>query len=227
MAICAVMYSMVLMIPLAAGSLAGSSIRPWPQGEPIRIYNPTVWKNTVAIAARGFNRTGITPAIRFVENPHNADVIISASDEAVDAQCTRGDHCLGYASQIGYHADRVATIYLPSGSQDLDKGIIRRYIQLTVHEFGHILGLRHITDGCSILNSDMGERRCGKKRLGIWTERFACGPLAPDTQALARLYQRPIEQSKDITCWEPPQKPPGKARHQSPSAGSASIDYAR
>jgi hypothetical protein len=199
--ICVSVCLAFLTIPLITGSLATSRIQPWPQDQVITVYNPTPWKNTVNHALAGFNATGVTPPLVVVSKRRGADVVIVADTDEVDKRCGQHQHCLGYASPIG-HQDQQSKVFLPDGSPEYDERPLKRYIRLVAHEFGHVLGLRHYREGCSLMNQDVGERQCGIERLGTWNPEFVCGPLAPDVQRLAQLYQKQVQRPVDSTCIE-------------------------
>ena len=180
-----------LAVTLAGGSAARTSSQAggrWPDGE-IRVYDASGWNHAVALALGQWNAAEL--GVRFAETDlrAEADVVIVANDVRVRAECA--DVCAGYTTWIGFRGARQATqILLPERTALEEADPTIKDVQLLVHEFGHVLGLRHRDEECKVMNPDLA-RDCDPMRGG---DAWLCGPLPRDLAKAEKLYGvRPAE----------------------------------
>jgi Matrixin len=165
---------------------------PWPTDGQVRIYNPTGWQNTMRAAADAWNRTRVTPTIVFTSRHNGADVIVEASSRKLDQRCDENYACDGYAERH----QRWWRITLHDADRDTDRHASAGRVRLAAHELGHILGLRHETHECALMNTDTGDQRCSQ-RIEIATIR---GPMRTDITAAHRLYHRELRPHYQSNC---------------------------
>ena len=193
-----------LLVLAAANPVLAHSGRPAPWAGEIRVYNPTGWQRSVRHAADAWNRTGVTPKFVFVHEARHAQVIVTASTEAVAARCRETYTCDAFAQRRGQRG----AIWLPThvGDDVLSPALVR----LIVHELGHVLGLSHEMHDCARMNTDTGSRLCGVLRVPYGT--YACGPLRRDIRAAERLYGDRADSSYRPWCSAHPTDNPQRQR---------------
>ena len=177
----------LVALPLGVGRPASANHALWP-GDTIRYYNAaTVYRWQVRLATRAWNRADT--GIRFVRvtSPGAADLMIRSVND------------LGLASgwaTVGYNSNAQVRLASPrSRPSHVDKWVMAR---ATAHEFGHVLGLAHEENVCSIMN--FGGSLCDPPPLGKWRCRLA-EPV--DIRRVASRYGGPKAPArKPATCYK-------------------------
>jgi hypothetical protein len=167
-------------IPVLA---AGDEPQAWPGGH-VSYYDVSGSREAVDAAARRWNRSGVRVHLTRARTRDAADVVFVANRDRLRDRC--GARCLGLASSIGRPASGRVTVLL-------DPQIAGRPTALNVwvamHEFGHVLGLRHREGTCSLMNARAYDDACtftGTSERGP----LPCGPASGDVATAARLYGR-------------------------------------
>jgi hypothetical protein len=178
-ALCAVGFGTLAALP----GFAGDDPQPWPGGR-LTYYDASGSSQAVDAAARRWNRSGARVHLTRAKTRDVADVVFVADPDRLRERC--GVRCLGLSSSIGRPPDgRVLVL--------IDPEITGRPTALNVwvamHEFGHVLGLRHREGTCSLMNARAYDDACtfaGTSERGP----LPCGPATGDVTAAASLYGR-------------------------------------
>jgi hypothetical protein len=183
---------------LPAAVLAGSLMLPgvhakedglWPGGT-IRVYDGSDWPRTVRLALGRWNSAHTGVRFELTGDRRTADVVVlSEPAKQIQRECpeARAAGCQAY-SHVGYKAgDGPAQIVLPSVVPMVDRFHTPGFVRLTVHEFGHVIGLRHVTNPCELMNPNVNLPRC-PVMSGARPRRWLCGPTRGDAERAARLY---------------------------------------
>lgn len=200
-----VLVAVLLSSPAWAGparSLAESGTLAWDSGKPVRIFDASRWPLAVRTAAGAWNRTAITPPIRFVSTRADADVVIESGDRLLERRCAGVPGCEGFTSRIGWRGGgEPALVTLPSRLAGDDATHDEAIVQLVAHELGHVLGLGHDASGCELMNPGGVRRGCdGRRSTSDAYGRFVCGPFGADLARAQRLYQRRAAPSYSPWC---------------------------
>jgi hypothetical protein len=186
----------------------------WPRGEPVRVFDASGWPRTVRTAAGAWNRTSVTPPIRFVSSREDAAVVVESGDRLLGRRCAGVPDCEGHASRIGWRGGgRPALLTLPGARAGEDAVLDEGMVQLAAHELGHVLGLGHEPGACELMHPGGVRGGCPGP---LWTRdlggRFLCGPFGKDLARAERLYRRPAAAGYSPWC--------GTAGAQAPAARS-------
>jgi hypothetical protein len=142
---------------------------PWP--EPTLTYHPGAYAKATDRAARMINRAGVGVRLRRGSR-YDADVVVRYG----------GSPCEGSAD-VGFQRRRPEVV-------ELGRGCSTDLVTLTaVHEFGHILGLGHVTGACARMDPSFDRTGtptyCAERPLSYWLAH----PLTrDDLRGLRRLY---------------------------------------
>jgi Matrixin len=175
--------AVLLLAATAWPAAGGDEPRPWPGGR-VTYYDASGSHEAVAAAARRWNASGAQVHFLPARTRASANVVFVSDRQRLHERC--GPRCLGLSSSIGRPASERVTVML-------DPAITGRPTALNVwvamHEFGHVLGLRHHEGSCSLMNAQAYDDACAFAG-SLDTGPLPCGPASRDVAAAARLYGR-------------------------------------
>lgn len=160
---------------------------PWPDGE-ITYYNDSGYQKTLEAAIDQWEQVGLP--VHFVETDDrsSADLVIHDDENLLDQQCQTESGCRGHAD-IGYSVFRQADLYmLPANEEYEDRIQSEVRMPTMIHELGHVLGLKHTDEPCSIMNSSSVCRELSRARVDSEGTSYMCGPWDTDVLAVRELY---------------------------------------
>jgi hypothetical protein len=173
-----------LLALVIAGTAAGGGgdPRPWPGGR-VSYFDASGSRAAVAAAARRWNRSGARVFLVPAHLRRDADVVFVEDKGDLGRRC--GERCLALSSSIGRPSDGRVTIWLGRGLAGRPTAL---NVWVAMHEFGHVLGLRHREGTCSLMNAQAYDDDCAFPGEDAGT--LPCGPATGDVAAAARLYGR-------------------------------------
>src|SRR5215212_10638818 len=139
-----------------AGTAAGGggAPRPWPGGR-VSYFDASGSRAAVAAAARRWNRSGARVFLAPAHLRRDADVVFVEDNGDLGRRC--GERCLALSSSIGRPNDGRVTIWLGRGLAGRPTAL---NVWVAMHEFGHVLGLRHREGTCSLMNAQAFDDAC-------------------------------------------------------------------
>jgi hypothetical protein len=180
----AVPMVVLVVLGLSAWPAAGGDEpQPWPHGR-VTYFDASGSGDAVAAAARRWNRSGARVRLVPARTRARANVVFVAERERLRERC--GPRCLGLSSSIGRPASGRVTVMLHPQITGRPRAL---NVWVAMHEFGHVLGLRHREGTCSLMNAQAYDDACafaGSTDEGP----LPCGPASRDVAAAAHLYGR-------------------------------------
>ncbi len=175
---------MVLLALSVAGPAAGgkSDTHPWPDGR-VTYFDASGSRVAVDAAARRWNDSGARVSLVPAFRRRDADVVFVRDRGDLRDRC--GERCLALSSSIGRPAGGRVTVWLAGA---LTGRATALNVWVAMHEFGHVLGLRHREGTCSLMNAQAYDDDCAFPGEDAGT--LPCGPATGDVAAAARLYGR-------------------------------------
>jgi Matrixin len=174
----------VLLLAASAWPAAGGDEpRAWPDGR-VTYYDASGSHEAVAAAARRWNASGARVHLVPARSRASANVVFVSERERLRERC--GARCLGLSSSIGRPASERVTVMLEPGITGPTTAL---NVWVAMHEFGHVLGLRHREGSCSLMNAQAYDDACAFAG-SLDTGPLPCGPASRDVAAAARLYGR-------------------------------------
>lgn len=136
---------------IAAGMAlaSGEKTHPWPKGE-MQIYasKKNLWQDELLSAINFWNRVGLPVRLRLTENMKKQDTVQFLTSPADKIKNVCQGNCAGQASQNGYKAWGNSLVVRRAW-----KSTFAERKRVIVHELGHLLGLPHSDNVCSIMYS--------------------------------------------------------------------------
>lgn len=180
---------------------------PWPEGSVIKYYNNTDYDKTLTAAAYQWNRMDLPVSFKETNSKDSADLIIEQkTPEELNSEICGSPPCNGHAD-VGYNPVRsffqgASFMYLLPPSSSLENKIQNESdIKTIIHEFGHILGLKHPEEGtCSVMNAGSICRNFSSKVVSHTGTDYLCGPWMEDAELVAELYQMEKRPNVESTC---------------------------
>lgn len=173
---------------------------PW-SGD-ISYYDNTDYNKTLDLAIKRWHDTGLPIKFKEVESRGDADIIIEDDPDLLKENCNDSE-CMGNAP-IGNSLIGRKTIYLHPLLETDNNIIDTKMLAVTIHELGHVLGLDHNSNKCSIMNQDSD---CQERQLELDISEngatFACGPFKSDLEELGELYNFTPTSNFSSTCFDP------------------------
>jgi hypothetical protein len=212
------------LIPFIAGGAyiyyqeEQSVILAWPK-DTVTYYNASRWSKEVDIAVKQWNNSQATPTLYQTNNRQYADILIQEGGE----RCKSRYACVWHT---GWLPGVQAWIQLPSEetvtfeSQDVSRDTLT---QVTAHELGHVFGLSHSVNTCSLMFAkSLARNHCVRKNINlakssrtdgqfsngsstcsepcIAKEQYICGPTTPDLKNIKKLYNKEVKPDYNPMC---------------------------
>jgi hypothetical protein len=174
---------------------------PWPR-DSITYYNNSGYSKTLEMAVSQWNRADIPVNFEETDSRDNADLVINDDYEELQASCDTSQ-CLGHAD-VGYKFWKQASVHLMPATGLENQVVDFSELPIIIHELGHIIGLKHSDDPCSIMNSSSICRKIADTTITGVGSFSVCGPWADDLSAIADLYDYDFvfEQNRRSVCYD-------------------------
>lgn len=143
----------------------------------IHYYNETGDGFAVEDAARSWNQAGLPVKFVAVSDPDEADLLIKQMPIPAMRHKYCSQDCIGLSNSIGYDVAEKNVVYLGETVNTLELN------RLVLHEFGHVLGLMHTQQRCSIMTPSY---TCSASRKRL--EQPKCRLTSDNIDQLATLY---------------------------------------
>lgn len=180
----------------------------WKKAE-VSVYNKSDWKLATMQAIQKWNEANIGVKFVLSNTPTHADLIIETDEKKV-TQSETCMLCMGRAT-LGRNVGKQAYIWLLPDIEHNDKQMRPEDTAVVAHEMGHILGLEHRQDTCSLMNPQLKDQRtCPLNE----EEKLSCGPLPIDLFEIEKKYNKPWSKHYSPLCPKPKSKIWYKTRQQ-------------
>lgn len=148
-------------------------------------YNDSNYNKTLQAGFKRWEETGINVNFRETKDQDEADFVIKSDQNLLKEKC---DNCLGWAT-IGDARFRQEEMLLPVVPSTLENEVINfQVLGTAIHEIGHVLGLDHNNEVCSVMNTDSFCRQEFKVQVSKEGSFMFCGPWQEDLNQLKDLY---------------------------------------
>ena len=162
-----------------AGGAGGAQTRaaPWPVAR-ILVWNDTGYVRATAQAMSAWNRVGTRVTFAPAASPSAARVVVGYLEQGREGQLGEGS--------VGWSPGR-------AGSVSVRRGLSPRLAAAVIaHELGHVLGLDHRPERCSVMNGvfELGSGSGSRCPLARCPDVSSCLVQPGEAAALVDLYER-------------------------------------
>lgn len=159
----------------------------WP-GSEITYFNASEYDVSLRAAFRRWEEVGLPLRFRETGDRNGADLVVFSGEKGLRENCN-SPQCTGWAT-LGHTPFRQAEMWLLPPTNPYEDEIQDFVMMPTIiHETGHVLGLGHSDEPCSIMSVRLDAcRSLARSRISNEGRTMLCGPWESDLDNLRELY---------------------------------------